>query len=70
MENIAMDTCNLIHVLESRHPALCPYHDVETKICTASFSSITVDRKRSSCYCSIDNFDNCALFLAKTLRKQ
>ena len=63
-----MDTCSIFHVLNSRQPELCPYHDAATKICTASISSIRVDRDRNIGYCSCDNYDNCALFLAKTLR--
>jgi hypothetical protein len=70
METIVMDTCNLIHVLDSQQPALCPYHDVVSNICAASLSSITVDRDRNSGYCATDNYDNCALFLSKTLRRK
>ena len=68
MENITMDTCSIFHVLESRQPELCPYHDVVSNICKASISSITIDSDRNSGYCAADNYDNCALFLAKTLR--
>ncbi|MGO9952453.1 MAG: hypothetical protein ACLPN1_09620 [Dissulfurispiraceae bacterium] len=70
METMVMDTCSLLHVLDSQQPELCPYHDAVSNICNASLSSITVDMDRNSGYCSTDNYDNCALFLAKTLRKK
>lgn len=70
METIIMDNCNLYHVLDSKQQDLCPYHDSATNICIASLSSLTVDRERNNGYCSTDNFDNCALFLSKTLRKK
>jgi hypothetical protein len=70
METMAVDNCNLYQVLDARQPEFCPYHDLSSNICEASLSSITVDRVRCAGYCSTDNFDNCALFLSKTLRKK
>jgi len=70
METIVMNTCCLQHVLEARQPESCPYHDVAKNICAASLSSIAADRVRRASYCSTDNYDNCALFLAKTLRRK
>ncbi len=70
METIALDTCCLYRVLEARQPEFCPYHDISVNICSASLSSISVDKTRRACYCSTDNYDNCALFLAKTLRRK
>ena len=70
METSVMDNCNLNYVLESLEPEFCPYHDVVSNICKASISSINVDGVRNSSYCSTDNYDNCAFFLAKTLRKK
>jgi hypothetical protein len=68
MEDIAMDIYSLLHSLDSRQSELCPYQAVDSSICAASISSITIDSARNSGYCSTDNYDNCALFLAKTLR--
>jgi len=70
MENIAIDTCSLCHVLETKQPELCPYHDLSMNVCRASLSSIRIDSNRRNGYCSSDNYDNCALFLAKTLRRK
>jgi len=70
MENIAIDTCSLHQVLDIREPDLCPYHDRSANVCRASLSSIRIDGNRCAGYCSCDNFDNCALFLAKTLRRR
>ena len=70
METMILDTCSLYHVLDAPQPDICPYHNVATNICSASLSSITIDRTRRSGYCSCDNYDNCALFLSKTLRRK
>ena len=65
-----MNTCCLQHVLEARQPEICPYLDTATNICAASLSSITTDGIRRASYCSTDNYDNCALFIAKSLRRK
>ena len=39
-------------------------------MCAASLSLINVASDRNSGYCSTDNYDNCALFLSKTLRRK
>jgi hypothetical protein len=70
MEMILAEVCSLYHVLDAPQPEICPYHNAATDICAASLSSISIDRKRRTGYCSSDNYDNCALFLAKTLRRK
>jgi hypothetical protein len=68
MEKILIDTRSLYHVLDAQQPERCPYHDTSANICKASLSLISIDNNRRSGYCSTDNYDNCALFLSKTLR--
>jgi len=70
METMIADICSLYHVLDAPHLEICPYHNAAKNICSASLSSITIDRTRCTGYCSSDNYDNCALFLAKTLRRK
>ena len=70
MEMILAEVFSLYQVLDSPQPFICPYHDAAANTCSASLSSITIDRTRRTGYCSSDNYDNCALFLAKTLRRK
>jgi hypothetical protein len=70
METAVMENHNLHRVLEARQPERCPYQDISRNICAASLSLISIDPARHSCYCSTDNYDNCALFLAKSLRRR
>ncbi|HMK56045.1 MAG TPA: hypothetical protein VK448_05350 [Dissulfurispiraceae bacterium] len=65
---IDLDTRNMYRILRTEHQKLCPYHDIASNICTASISSITVDEVRHAGYCSDDNFDDCPIFLSKSLR--
>ncbi len=70
METAVINNYHLQGVLEARQPEICPYQDISTNICAASLSSIFIDKDRHSCYCATDNYDNCALFLAKSLRRK
>lgn len=46
----------------------CPYCNNESGICAASLSQLVIDTKRRSGYCNNENYDNCPIFLARTLR--
>lgn len=70
METMLTNTCCLKYLIEARQPEICPYHDMSSNICTASLWSITTDMKKRAGYCGTDNYDSCALFLAKTLRRK
>jgi len=64
------NTRSLYQLIDMQNQALCPYHDTLLNVCNASLSFIVIDGTRHASYCSSDNFDNCALFLSKTLRKK
>jgi hypothetical protein len=49
---------------------VCPYGDRETNICLASLSSMVIDHSSRQEYCSNDNYDNCPIFLARSLRRR
>ena len=53
---------------EESPSALCPYRDATINICAASLTAMRVVPSQILCYCSTDNFSDCAIFLAKTLR--
>jgi hypothetical protein len=55
---------------EDMQSEICPYRDYDMNLCRASISLLKIDYFRSSCYCTSDNFSNCALFLSKTLRSK
>jgi len=48
----------------------CPYDCLVTDICAASLSSMTISAGSRQIYCSNDNYDNCPIFLAKSLRRR
>jgi len=43
----------------------CPYCDAETDVCRASVTSLKIGALVRLNRCSSENYDNCALFLAK-----
>ena len=49
------------------HETICPYNGVS--VCTASFSSITIDNRKMEGCCGTDDYDSCPIFLSKVLRK-
>jgi hypothetical protein len=51
-------------------PELCPYRDAPMNICTASLTAMRVTPSQRLCYCSTENFSDCAIFLSKTLRSK
>ena len=48
----------------------CPYCDAKTDICKASMTSLKIGALARLHRCSSENYDNCALFLAKCLRRK
>ncbi len=48
----------------------CPYCNIEANICVASLTSLKLGVLMRLNYCSSDNYDNCAIFLAKSLRRR
>ncbi len=65
-----MDRNNYQTILKETQAVPCPYRDASVNICNASLFSLAIDNKRLSCYCSTENFENCVLFLSKTLRQK
>jgi hypothetical protein len=54
----------------ANHAELCPYRDASMNICAASLTAMRVAPSQISCYCSTDNFSDCAIFLSKALRSK
>ena len=48
----------------------CPYCNIEADICSASLSSLRLGILTRLNYCGGDNYDNCAICLAKNLRRR
>lgn len=48
----------------------CPFSETETNICLASLSAMVIGPGNRREYCSNDNYDNCPIFLAKSLRRR
>ena len=48
----------------------CPFGETKTNICLASLSSMVIGSSNRRDYCSNDNYDNCPIFLAKSLRRR
>ena len=46
----------------------CPYCNNVTDECTASFTSLKIGKLVRLKHCNSENYDDCALFLAKSLR--
>jgi hypothetical protein len=65
-----MNRTDCLASLAETQSAPCPYRDASVNICSASLTSLALDKARLSGYCSTENFDNCVLFLSKALRKK
>jgi len=48
----------------------CPYFNDKNGICAASLSRMAIDSNRRAGHCSTEDYDNCPIFLARTLRKR
>jgi hypothetical protein len=48
---------------------VCPYCDARTEVCKASVTSLRIGALVRVNRCNSGNYDNCALFLAKCLRR-
>ncbi len=49
---------------------LCPYCNIEVDVCSASLTSLRLGILMRLNYCGSENHDNCAIFLAKNLRRR
>jgi hypothetical protein len=49
---------------------VCPYCDNKTDTCEASVTSLKIGALVRLDRCNSENYDNCALFLAKCLRRK
>jgi len=47
----------------------CPYCNIETEICTAAISAMSLGPIARLTYCDNEGYDNCPVFLAKVLRR-
>ncbi len=68
-----MDTCAtrseaIYAVIREEHN--CPYCNDESGICAASLSRMVIDTNRRAGHCDNENYDNCPIFLARTLRSR
>ena len=48
----------------------CPFRNIIRNLCIVSLSSMSIDRRIESKYCSTENHDSCPLFLSRLLRRQ
>jgi hypothetical protein len=48
----------------------CPHCSIEADVCKASISALSLGKLVRSSYCESENYDNCAIFLAKSLRRR
>ncbi len=48
----------------------CPYDDIDTDICTASCSSMSIDERMRMKYCANEDYDDCPIFLVKNLTRR
>jgi hypothetical protein len=49
---------------------MCPYCDTSGDICAASLTSMKLEKSVRLNRCNSESYDNCALFLAKSLRSR
>ena len=54
----------------SENSDACPFCDAEADICKASVTSLKIGALVRVNRCNSENYDNCALFLAKCLRSR
>lgn len=47
----------------------CPFSSKETDICLASLWSFSADVRRRDVFCATEDYDDCPIFLAKSLRR-
>lgn len=47
----------------------CPYFSSKIGICLASLFLMALDKTKSEGVCASEDWDNCPIFLSKTLRK-
>jgi hypothetical protein len=57
----------LINEMSDGSPS-CPYCDSTTDVCGASLTSLQLEKSVKVNRCRSESYDNCALFLAKSLR--
>jgi len=49
---------------------MCPFCDAKSEVCEASVTSLKIGALIRLNRCNSENYDNCALFLAKCLRRK
>ncbi len=64
MLSLQLETCRSSTAFDA-----CPFDETDTNICLASLSAMVIGPSKRREYCSNDNFDNCPIFLARTLRR-
>ncbi|WP_305045273.1 hypothetical protein [Geoalkalibacter sp.] len=47
----------------------CPFLREESRTCSASFSVMSLDQRKRRTLCQSEDFDDCALFLSRLLRR-
>jgi hypothetical protein len=62
------DNMNVLIRGTSEDSLMCPYCDAHADVCAASLTSIKIEKSVRSNRCNSESYDNCALFLAKSLR--
>ncbi len=65
-----VDTMNALATRAREDLDACPYCDVKTDVCKASVTSLKIGALVRLKRCNNENYDNCALFLAKCLRRK
>ena len=65
MLSLQLETCRNSVAFDA-----CPFGETETNICLASLSSMVIGPSNRQEYCSNDNYDNCPIFLARSLRRR
>jgi hypothetical protein len=65
MLQLQIETCKSTATVD-----FCPFEETKTNICMASLSAMVIGPSNKQEYCSNDNYDNCPIFLAKSLRRR
>jgi hypothetical protein len=61
---------NVLRNEMSQGSLTCPYCDTDADVCAASLTSMKLEKAVRLNRCSNEDYDNCALFLAKSLRSR
>jgi hypothetical protein len=58
---------NMNRTVAEHYETVCPFNGIH--ICTASFSSMSIDKQKKAVCCDTDDYDSCPIFLSKVLRR-